>query len=137
MKVIICGSRTVGKHDDDTPNDAHYSFMFNTLNLAHRERPITLIIEGGAPGADTIARAWAEVNDVPVAEFVAEWSLLGRKAGPIRNRLMAAQPDVTWCIAFTDKPLERSRSTNSMLNEAARKGIPTHLFRVDLETKEF
>lgn len=58
--------------------------------------PVHALFEGGAEGADTCARAWAESRGVPYREFAvsdADWAAKGKSAGPKRNAsmLLAAQ----------------------------------------------
>lgn len=50
--------------------------------------PISLVIEGGQRGADRLCRKEAERRGIPVQTVKAEWTALGRKAGPIRNQRM-------------------------------------------------
>lgn len=49
------------------------------------------IIEGGAKGADRMAREWARRQGLPVLTFEANWDRYGNGAGPIRNQWM-----LTW-----------------------------------------
>ena len=61
---------------------------------------ITVLIEGGANGADALASAWAFRNRVPWARYKADWTLYGNAAGPVRNQQMLTEgkPDVV--VAF-------------------------------------
>lgn len=47
-----------------------------------------IIIEGGATGADRLARVWALRNGIQVKTFNADWTKHGKLAGRIRNREM-------------------------------------------------
>mgnify|MGYP001559329372 CR=1 FL=1 len=47
------------------------------------------VVQGGAPGADSIAAAWCRTNGVQLVTFEAMWNHFGAKAGPRRNRMMA------------------------------------------------
>lgn len=58
------------------------------MDAAHARRPITTIVHGCAPGADTLADEWAAANCVRVDQFPAAWKTLGPAAGPIRNQQM-------------------------------------------------
>lgn len=51
--------------------------------------PISLVIEGGQRGADTLCRKEAKRRGIPVQTVKANWSI-GPKAGPIRNQKMVA-----------------------------------------------
>lgn len=60
-----------------------------------------MVIQGGATGADSHARAWCEDRGVIYAEVPAEhlWPHLGKAAGPIRNEAMVSLgPDLV--LAF-------------------------------------
>lgn len=45
----------------------------------------TVIVEGGAKGADTLARDYARENGIHFSEFKPKWSKYGKAAGPFRN----------------------------------------------------
>lgn len=93
MKVIICGGR---KFRD-------WEGMCKALDAINEVSPFDMVIEGGAPGADTLARSWAESRRIKVKEVLAMWSTYGKKAGHLRNKRMldmlsAAEGD--YVIAF-------------------------------------
>ena len=58
--------------------------VFDTLDVLKPD----VLIEGGAAGADALARAWATERGVQPATFSANWNKLGKPAGPIRNAMM-------------------------------------------------
>jgi hypothetical protein len=90
MKVLVCGGRDF---QDWRVVDA-------ALDKIHAETPITYLIHGGAKGADDLGGAWARRHS-EVQEVVcpANWKMLGKAAGPVRNVLMAAlRPDLV--VAF-------------------------------------
>jgi hypothetical protein len=69
------------------------------LSKLHSRRPISLLIHGGANGADTLAGKWAAENGVAVEVHLADWRNEGRSAGPKRNqRMIERKPDLV--IAF-------------------------------------
>jgi hypothetical protein len=49
-----------------------------------------LLVEGGAEGADYIARMWAVEHNIPEQVFFARWKEEGTSAGPKRNQRMLA-----------------------------------------------
>lgn len=106
MKILICGGR-------------NYSNM-ERLCAALLEIPLaTMIIQGGASGADALARGYAEVNGIHYAEVPALWDVLGKKAGPLRNAAMLTlKPD--YCLA-----LPGGKGTDSMCALAEAAGVPT------------
>lgn len=114
MKVLICGSRNWPTFDDDL-----------IRNYVESLPPDAVVIEGGAPGADSHARFWAAQRGLEVRELKADWQTHGKKAGPIRNRRMLdLVPDRV--AAFQ---LGRSRGTQDTIDEATRRGIPVEVFR--------
>lgn len=88
MKVLVCGGR------------AYTDMRTVTTCLDGLVPKPTLIIQGGAFGADACASEWAYKRDVPERQFLADWKKHGRAAGPIRNQQMLdeGQPDLV--IAF-------------------------------------
>ncbi len=89
--VVVCGGRHLGSQ----PGEA--DAWTDALDRAHRRRPISLLREGGASGADWLARRWAEASGIPVDTVKADWSAHGRAAGPTRNAAMLVReprPDV-------------------------------------------
>jgi hypothetical protein len=59
-----------------------------------------VLIEGGARGADRLAREWAKAHGVTVETYEAEWQRYGRGAGPIRNDTMIRDGDPDLVVAF-------------------------------------
>jgi hypothetical protein len=107
MRVIVCGGREYG----DAPA---------VYNLLDSFSDITFLIEGGAPGADRIARQWAMDRGVPYHTEHAEWSKYGNAAGNIRNRVMIAMnPDMV--IAFPG-----NTGTADMVAVAEKHRVPVH-----------
>ncbi len=47
-----------------------------------------ILMEGGAAGADALAREWATKNGAQSVMVPANWNRLGRAAGPVRNTMM-------------------------------------------------
>lgn len=79
---------------------------------------ITEIIQGGAPGADHLAKLWATKRGIPQTEFAADWDHLGKTAGPARNKQMLTEgkPDVV--LAFPG-----GRGTDHMMRIAREAGV--------------
>jgi hypothetical protein len=89
--------------------------------------PGTLVIEGGAPGADRLARQAAEQLGLRVIEVRAEWEKYGPSAGPRRNRAMLDYaPELV--LAFHDD-LENSKGTKDMVTQAQRRDIEVLLYK--------
>ena len=77
-RIIVCGGREY----------ADRVRAYAALDALLDQGPIAVIVEGGAPGADTMARQWAVARGIPYEEHAADWQALGPKAGPIRNQEM-------------------------------------------------
>lgn len=108
MRVIVCGGR------DFADQDAAYE----ALDRLHKARPITMVVHGGAKGADALAASWAASRGIPAQAFPADWKRHGRGAGPKRNQQMAdAGADL--CVAFPG-----GGGTADMSLRASKAGIP-------------
>lgn len=73
-----------------------------------------------------MAERYAQENGLGLEVFPADWSL-GRKAGPLRNKQMVDIAD--YAIAFPSG----GRGTQSLVNFAHQKGIPTKVYPVQTE----
>lgn len=108
--VIITGSRDF--------NDA--GRIFRCLSIEHELSPITLLVQGGARGADHHALRWAWAHNVKSITVHADWDQHGKAAGPIRNiEMLDGFPDAR-VIAF---PLGKSIGTRHCMREAAKRGM--------------
>jgi len=89
--------------------------------------PDTVVIHGGASGADMIAAAMASSRNMNTWAFPAQWLRYGKRAGPIRNQRMIdeGQPDMV--VAFHNW-LPGSKGTRDMVTRARHAGIPVQLF---------
>lgn len=107
MRVLVTGGRDYRGRDR----------VWAELDALHREYGITELIEGGATGADDLARQWAEFTGVRCTTVEADWRRWGNRAGPIRNSEMATMgPDV--CVVFPG-----GRGTSDMMRKAYAAGI--------------
>ena len=90
----------------------------DTLNRAHRKRPITLLIHGDAPGADRLANRWAEEHAVRRAPYPVDVTT-GPAAEQIRNQRMldAERPDGV--AVFGD-----DQETADLVERAKAAGLP-------------
>lgn len=80
-----------------------------------REHGVTnlLIISGGAPGADTMAKIRGKRLNVHVAEIDALWDTRNKGAGPQRNAVMAAlEPNEAICF---HENIEESKGSADMM----------------------
>lgn len=112
MRILICGDR----------NYTDYKRILGFLKEYKRKHSELVVIEGGAKGADKLAKRAADELKIPVVEYQADWLGLGRAAGPIRNQKMIdeGKPDII--VAFHDD-IESSKGTKDMINRAKKLNI--------------
>ena len=97
--------------------------MFGALDFLNATQAVTCVIEGEAPGADTIARWWAVRRGISIDAYPAKWDEYGKAAGPIRNKQMLVEGKPDLVVAFTPD-LSTSRGTKNMVEQARLKSIP-------------
>ena len=103
MRVIVTGGRT-------------YADAANVHAELDMIQP-AVIVQGGANGADQLAREWARLRHKPCFTFEADWSR-GAKAGPERNaKMIASGADLV--VAFPG-----GRGTADCVKKALAAGIP-------------
>jgi len=108
IKVLVTGGRDY--------NDAHR--VACVLKAVNDKYPILALIQGGARGADKLAKGWALANDVRCDEFQADWDKHGKSAGHIRNAEMLKEGAPDCVVAFPG-----GRGTASMVAIAKRAGV--------------
>lgn len=59
-----------------------------------------LVIQGGAEGADKLAKEWCEYNNVNCVQIDADWNTHGKSAGPKRNLKMVQDFPKAIIVAF-------------------------------------
>lgn len=94
--------------------------------LIEYPRDHTVVIEGGARGADLLAKKIAKIlfgkNNIGkdnVEEYPANWNQFGKAAGPIRNQQMLDEGLPTVVLAFHSNIAE-SRGTKDMIKRALK-----------------
>lgn len=125
MRLLVCGDRCW----------ENFSVIKRRLNewLSRRRSQgdkELVVIQGGAAGADGMAKRWAEDREalgVTCITFEAEWNRFGKRAGPIRNQkqLEEGKPDLVY--AFHNH-ITSSKGTKDMVNRAIAAGIKVFLF---------
>lgn len=108
MRVLVCGGR--GYNDRSRVTDV--------LCALHFKAGVSCVIEGGARGADRLARDWANTSIVPVETYEADWENQGSFAGPARNARMLAEGKPDLVIAFPG-----GRGTADMMRKARKAGV--------------
>lgn len=109
--VLVCGGRD---YDDE------YT-LYLALDALHRDPGITEIIQGGARGADALAKAYAKERCILSTTFYANWDAHDKGAGPIRNQKMldAGKPD--FVLAFPG-----GKGTADMIARARKAGVEVY-----------
>jgi hypothetical protein len=104
-KAIVCGGR-------DFSDRKMVFAVLDKLDVGH-------VIEGGAKGADSLAREWAIARCRPFTEYTANWAEHGRGAGPRRNAEMLTEQFIDAVVAFPG-----GRGTDHMRALAGGQGLP-------------
>jgi len=114
VKVLCCGDR-------------NWLNKISILKVMRKRMP-KLVIEGGAPGADTLAGQCADELGIAHCTFHANWGYYHKAAGPIRNQWMLnfITPDEVWAF---HSDLERSKGTADMVARAKKANIPVRIFK--------
>lgn len=89
-RVLVCGGREF----------ADAKRLFAVLDSYDADHDFSMVIEGAARGADTLARHWGEAKQIPVRSFPANWKRDGKAAGPKRNARMIEEGKPDLVIAF-------------------------------------
>lgn len=106
MRLLVCGGRDF--NDWEAVNAALDSLPFTP----------TIVIQGGARGADRLAQMWAIRNSLHCAEVPALWEVFGKRAGHERNvSMLLLQPQ--YCVAFPG-----GSGTADMVALCEAQGIP-------------
>lgn len=108
LRVLVCGGREF--------SDA--LTLGSWLGGIDNKQGIGVIIEGGARGADRMAREFAEWRGIPVETFNADWGKYPRAAGPIRNKQMLVEGKPDLVVAFPG-----GKGTANMIRQAKKAGI--------------
>lgn len=82
----------------------------------------TVVISGGARGADQRGEQWAHKHGVPCERFLPDWETFGKSAGYKRNLQMAEAADAL--IALWDG---KSRGTKHMIDIAREKNMTIYV----------
>ena len=118
MKIIVAGSRLY----DNISVISH--IMEDYLG------EITEVVSGAAKGVDACGERWAEMNNLPIRRFIAEWDRYGRAAGPIRNGAMADYADMA--VVFYDP--EMSVGSANMIEQMKKRGKPVKEIHVNIKS---
>ena len=115
LKCIIAGSRDI----------TGYHILELAIKLCPFKDDIVEIVSGCARGADTLGEEYASNNLIPVKKFPAEWDLLGKRAGYIRNEEMAKYANAE--IILWDGS---SKGTKHMIDLSKKYNLKLYLVEV-------
>lgn len=105
--------------------DVHY--IFRLLRAEHTRHPIHVLIEGEAPGVDSIFKACANRLGILVLPYPADWKKYKLAAGPKRNKQMLKEGAPTELIVVHAN-LTESTGTANMIEQAHKAGLPYKVF---------
>ncbi len=95
--ILIAGTRTYDDYEQ-------FSFVVDNA-LSNHTPEDTVIISGGATGADCLAERYAKEKGIELIIMPADWATHGKSAGPIRNRAMHVKLsgyENRGCLCFWD-----------------------------------
>lgn len=115
-RVLVTGSREW--RDEQVIADALLDVWHDAVQDG---APGIVVVHGACPrGADAMAAAWCAEHGVPAEAHPADWALLGRRAGFVRNAAMV-ELGASVCLAFIRGG---SRGASHTAGLAAAAGIP-------------
>jgi len=121
MKAIIAGSRTITDYELLKP-------IIKSI-----DKPINIIISGGAKGVDMLGERYAKDNNIDLKVMKADWNV-GRHAGFLRNEEMAyeaAKDKDGICIVIWDG---KSKGSSHMISMAKKYKLELFIFDINDNT---
>ena len=115
MKLAIIGSRTYNNFEE----------LEYRINSIFDISKISLIISGGAAGADSLGEKFALKYNIPTKIYYPDWKNLGKSAGFVRNINIIKVCDIL--IAFWDG---NSKGTKHSLDLAEKYKKVAHIILV-------
>jgi len=113
MRIAIVGSREF----------TDYEFMKEKFFEVTKDLKVSVIVSGGARGADTLAERLADEILAEKAIFPANWKAFGKGSGFIRNSEIVNNSDII--LAF---PIGKSSGTWDTIRKGQNKGIPVFVY---------
>lgn len=107
MVIAIIGSRTF----------TDYALLKAEVDKVAADNPISLIVSGGAIGADTLGARYAVEHCIDKLVFKPDWNRFGKGAGFIRNKDIVDNAEVV--IAFWNGV---SKGTKHSIDYATKQG---------------
>jgi UDP-N-acetylmuramoylalanine-D-glutamate ligase len=114
MRILVTGGR-------DFTDWVKLDKVLNDI-WEHEAGRFVTIIHGGAPGADRLAREWAQIlaedHEGDELLFQADWQRYGKAAGVVRNQRMLDEGKPDLVVAFPG-----GRGTADMVQRARKAGV--------------
>jgi len=114
MKTIIAGSRTINDIREVEKAIKDSGFI------------ITEIVSGTAYGVDKLGERYANVHNIPVKRFPADWEKYGKCAGILRNIQMVEYADAL--IAVWNG---KSKGTRNIIIEANDRNLKSYVYIIN------
>lgn len=87
---------------------------------------VSLVVSGGAKGADSLADLWATENKKVMKIFLPDWKKFGKAAGIIRNKDII--DECTHVIAF---PSKKGKGTQNSIKRAKEANKIMEVYFID------
>lgn len=125
VRVAVIGSR---EFTDYERAKRALDPLIGWIESKHPGVPL-VIVSGGAKGADTLAKMYADDHGIPIDVVYARWTIYGKRgadgAGLLRNTMMAAI--VHYCIAFHKN---NSSGTADMIDKCRANKVLVRVLKV-------
>ena len=113
MKLLITGSRKLENSDT-------LKLAIEKLKIREGQK-ITMLLHGGAKGADTLAENWAKENKIPTHVIKPNYEQYGKVAPLIRNIELVKLADITLALYATKT---RTGGTGHTATQTIKAGKP-------------
>lgn len=115
MRILVCG----GREYDDWLTLSNFLYReFHPAGFYDGNEPDPILIQGGAKGADFLARVWAVKHGFSYEEYPANWKEYGPAAGIRRNQQMLDEGKPDLVVAFPG-----GNGTADMVRRAKKAGV--------------
>jgi hypothetical protein len=115
MRLLVCGGRAYADENK----------VFGVLDILDRRSPITSVIQGGATGAEAIARDWAASRRIKIQTYIAGKKKTGQSSWTRGNQRMLDEGKPDLVVAFpgvrrTADMLRRAKAVGATVIEIER-----------------
>ena len=118
MRVAVVGSRFF----------TDYDYMKSILDGINDRNGISVIISGGARGADSLGERYARENGIEFVLFAADWDKHGKAAGPIRNKQLIEEGKPDLVVAFNP-----GKGTRNTISHAEQNNIELRILYINID----